>query len=201
MQIEKGKTLSELIAVININMKNFYKIGIALKEIRDKRLYRENNDTFEGFCRNHLTISRVYAYRQIVAAEVISNLLPIGNMPLNESQVRPLTKLKSSEQKLAWKCATDIANAENRKVKSQDVSNAVNIITGKKSLCINDHNKREKSNRKSLEKIDLVSIEFKKAYELFFEAIKNDMNNDWKRTSKDVVLNRLQALVKFLKNV
>jgi hypothetical protein len=41
----------------------------------------------------------------------MDNLLPIGNIQINESQIRPLTKLKPDQQKLAWNYAIDHAKA------------------------------------------------------------------------------------------
>jgi len=191
MQVKEQQRFKKLMKTIKNNMKCFYEIGLALKEIRDKRLYREFGDTFEKFCRDHMNISRIYAYRQIVAAEVIKNLLPIGNiLPLNESQTRPLTKLASNEQKLAWQYALDIANSESRQVTSLDVIKAIDSVKTKTNLDI-------KQNK--LAKIDVISVEFKKSYEDFFEVINNAMNNEWKTTSKEAIFTHLKALVKFLK--
>jgi len=196
MQLEEQKRLAELVVIINNNIKCFYKIGCALREIRDKRFYREFNDTFEQFCASHLSIGRAYTYRQIAAADVIDNLSPNGDIPLNEAQTRPLTKLKPEEQKLAWKYATDMAKAEGRKVCSFDVSKAVCLIKEKNEP---RENKVELGKNNRLKKIDVVGMEFKKAYEIFFEAIKNAMNSDWETTSKDAVISRLAALIRLLK--
>lgn len=197
MQVEEQQRLSELVETIKDNIRSFHKIGSALKEIRDKRLYREISDTFDDFCINHLSIGRAYAYRQIAAAEVANNLSPNGDIPLNEAQARPLTKLKANEQRLAWKYATDIAKTEGRKMTSLDVSKAVGLFEEKQCGNGNKH-KTEQKSEKRLERIEVVSREFKKAYEIFFEAIKNAMNDDWQTTSKDTVVIRLKALIRFL---
>lgn len=196
MQVEEHKRLAELVVLINDSIKCFYNIGCALREIRDKRLYRELNDTFEQYCTSHLSIGRAYVYRQIAAADVIDNLSPNGDIPLNEAQTRPLTKLKPKEQKLAWKYATDMAKAEGRKVCSFDVIKAVCLIKNKNDPREN-RGALEKNN--NLKNIDVVGMEFKKAYGIFFEAIKNAMDSDWETTSKDAVISRLSALIKFLK--
>jgi hypothetical protein len=204
MQADEGERLKELVTCINDNIKNFCKIGCALKEICDKRLYREISDTFEKFCREHLGISRAYAYKQISAAKVINNLKkmsPNGDIPINEAQVRPLSKLEPNEQKLAWQYAIDKARAGNRKVTSLDVSEGVDIVKERNTTDDSTNSKKKKNFEcKKLEKIDLVSKEFKKAYENFFEVIKISMNNEWQTTSKDSVINRLKALIRFLKS-
>lgn len=38
-------------------------------------------------------MSRIQAFRLIESLEVIKNLLPVGNIPANEAQARPLTQL------------------------------------------------------------------------------------------------------------
>lgn len=190
MQAEQRERLNKLVATINDNMRNFYKVGRALKEILNKRLYRDNYDTFDDFCKNYLNIDRSYVYRQIAASEVINNLSPNGDIPLNESQVRPLTKLKASEQRLAWQHAIDVAESFGRKVTSLDVKRAISIVTGKDSFT---------GKKLKTENIDVVSKEFKKAYDIFFQEIMKCMNSNWESTSKRVILHRLKVLIKFLK--
>jgi len=196
MEVKESKELSELIETIKASMKYFYKTGCALQEIRDDRLYRDISDTFEIFCRDHLGIGRAYAYRKIAAARVIKNLSPNGDILSNEACIRPLTKLEPDEQRLAWQCATDIANASGREITSADVKNAVCLIkegnvTG---------NRARKNSYDKLERIDAVSQEFKKAYKIFVEAIKKAKNSGWETTSKEVVISRLCVLKKIVKS-
>lgn len=67
------------------------------------RLYREQFATFEDYCRERWGMSRVHAHRLIESAEVIGNLLPIGNtVPANEAQARALTGLEPEQQRTAW---------------------------------------------------------------------------------------------------
>ena len=48
----------------------------------------------DAYCRERWDMGRNYANRQIAAAQVIENLVPIGTiLPATESQARPLTKL------------------------------------------------------------------------------------------------------------
>lgn len=54
-------------------------------------------------------MDRTYAYRHIEAAELKDNLLPIGNIPANEAQARPLTKLNPDQQRKAWQQVLDNA--------------------------------------------------------------------------------------------
>ena len=120
-----------------------------------------------------------------------------GRIPLNEAQTYPLTKLNSQEQELVWGYAVDTAKAEGREVTTEDVKKAVRLTGG------NTEPEAEKKSNKhcmsDLEQIDTVGPEFKKAYELLFAVIKKSMNNKWETTSKEVIICRLEGLVKFLK--
>ncbi len=93
--------LIQLEVLIAGNQESFYKIGQALKEIRDSRLYKlALFDTFEAYTRARWDMGKAYAYRLIKSYEVIYNLSPIGDeLPANESQVRPLTQLDALEQR------------------------------------------------------------------------------------------------------
>lgn len=53
----------------------FYEAGYALRELRDRRLYRNTHRTFEQYCQDRFSFSRFSAYNKIIAAEVMDNLL------------------------------------------------------------------------------------------------------------------------------
>src|SRR5215831_18370734 len=72
---------------IEKGLRTFFEVGTALAEIRAGNLYRRDYDTFEEYCRKRWELSRIHAHRLMGAAEVIQNLLPIGNkLPTHESQ-------------------------------------------------------------------------------------------------------------------
>lgn len=173
--------------LINNQLKRFYEVGAALKKIRDKRLYRETCDTFEAFCRMYLDISRIHVYRLIQASEVVENLLPIGNIPLNEGQTRPLTKLEKSEQKIAWKYAFDLASTEERRVTALDIKNGIKLL------------KTTELPNKIIAAPLVISPQLKKSYDNFFAEIKQAMNNNWQTVSCEGILKLLKGLIKFLK--
>jgi hypothetical protein len=77
----------------------------ALKELRDKKLYRSTYQTFEDYVVGRFGMQRAHAYRLINAAVVIENLSPIGDiLPMTESQCREIAKLPSFEQqRKAWR--------------------------------------------------------------------------------------------------
>ena len=73
-----------------------WQMNTALLAIRDGRGYRFEYATFEEYCRERWGMNRAHAYRLIDAAEVVNNLSPIGDIPANESQARPLTQLNDN---------------------------------------------------------------------------------------------------------
>jgi len=104
------KELDELEERIERGIKTFVDVGLALMEIRDRRLYRQDFDTFEGYCQNRWGFVRRQADRLIEAANIVENLRPIGLiLPSVESQARPLTSLPLDQQIQAWKVAVDTA--------------------------------------------------------------------------------------------
>ena len=87
----------------------FVEAGAALRQLRDKRLYRSTHKNFEEYCRDRFNYQRFHSYQLIDAAGVVDNLSANGGqiMPTSERQVRPLTKLKPDEQCEVWKQAVE----------------------------------------------------------------------------------------------
>ncbi len=107
---------------------------MALKEIRDQRLYRQHFETFEEYCIRRWELSRPRAYALCAASEVVDGLSPIGDirlLPENEAQARPLTRLKAAEHRQrAWEMAVSTATAEKRRVTARDTEDAVRRLNG-----------------------------------------------------------------------
>ena len=55
----------------------FYEAGTALKELRDRRLYRSTHKTFEEYVQDRFGMKRAHSYRLIDAAAVVDNLFPL----------------------------------------------------------------------------------------------------------------------------
>lgn len=111
-------------ATIERGLKTFVDVGQALLAIRDARLYRKHNPTFEGYCQERWQMQRAHAYRLIDAAEVVGNLSPIGDIvPATESQARPLTQLPPEVQPVIWQRAVE--TAPNGKITAAHVQNVV----------------------------------------------------------------------------
>lgn len=101
--------LTRLAAIVERHIADYAAVGHALREIRDRRLYRASHETFEEFTRERWSMDRGYADRLIAAAEVARNLTPTGVVPKTERQARPLTKLDPADQVAAWNDAKTAA--------------------------------------------------------------------------------------------
>ncbi len=106
----------------------FYEAGTALKELRDRRLYRSTHKTFEEYCRDRFGYSRRKMDYLISGSEVFENLQTrtigsqsdrdetrtIGSqiLPISERQVRPLTQLEPDQQREVWQQAVEAAGGK-----------------------------------------------------------------------------------------
>ena len=108
----EAERLAELEDIITNNFQGFYAVGCALAEISASKLYRLTHDTFEDYCRERFEVARRTAYQYIEAKEVMDNVrhgAQTKSFPLNERQVRPLTKLSPGDQIQAWEKAVATA--------------------------------------------------------------------------------------------
>lgn len=92
----------------------FHEAGIALRKLRDKRLYRSTHRTFEEYVKERFGYSRISAHYRIAAVDVIDNLLTIGEqiLPTSERQVRDLASLNPSMQCQVWQKAVEQADGK-----------------------------------------------------------------------------------------
>lgn len=108
---EEHAKLDAYESVIDRGLRTFVAVGEALAAIREQRLYREWG-TFEQYCARRFALRRRHAYRLIQAAKIVQNLrmCPIGHIPANEAQARPLARLDSpAEQIAAWAEVVELA--------------------------------------------------------------------------------------------
>ncbi|HBA73071.1 MAG TPA: hypothetical protein DCZ63_13045 [Geobacter sp.] len=183
----------------------FYRVGQALAEINRLRLYRtEEGRTFEQYCKKLWDMSKSKAYQLIDASGVYGQLqLQCGeflstncgdsqdgsqerNLPLNEAQVRPLTKFKGHPEKIVamWKEATH--SAPNGKVTASHVNKVVKSYLGeniKKTV----HAARQKVSQ-------TCSAEFTEAFDAFAEQISEARKANYKHTSREMIIKALDQL-------
>jgi hypothetical protein len=109
LTIEEKADLENLEGAIKRELGSFIVVGMALAEIRVKRLYREGYKNFKEYCDQKWQMGRRYAQRLIAGSQIAENLGPRGPlcapceiMPINEAQVRPLTILEPAQQREVW---------------------------------------------------------------------------------------------------
>ena len=108
LDVTERARLEELESIVEKGLQTFYEVGKALDEIREQKLYRETQKTFEAYCQDKWGIARRTADRFIGAARVMENLRPMGlKSPANERQVRPLTGLSPELQLEIWQEALE----------------------------------------------------------------------------------------------
>ncbi len=129
---------SERLALERKVERAFYVAGVALAQLRDRRLYRSTHNSFERggrcfvsslsnhaveeYCQDRFGMKRRHPYRLIDAAKVVNNILEVCPLPsvseldterkivpTSEWQARPLTKLSPAEQREAWSKAVELA--------------------------------------------------------------------------------------------
>ena len=109
----------------------FFIAGASLREIRDRRLFRNSHATFEEYCRERFNFTRQAANYLIAGASVFEILTTNGCqiLPTAERQVRPITSLDEDEQVIAWSAAVE--EAGNRVPSSRVVKEVVQRIKDK----------------------------------------------------------------------
>lgn len=115
------ETLTKLEQVVTNGLTSFAAVGKALRLIREKQLYRESAETFEEYVATKWNMSRSYASRLIVAAEICENLSPMGNTPSSERVARPLASLPPEQQREAW---AEVVEAAPKDTKGEPVVSA-----------------------------------------------------------------------------
>jgi len=170
----KQDRLIHLENIIAHNQCHFHKIGKALKEIRDSRLYKLILfETFEAYTKTRWDLGKSHVYRLIQAYQVVNNLSPIGDiLPENEYQVRPLVKLDPFEQRKAW----------NTFLNTGMEITALNI---KKFIA---GNKSSAKGTPVKDLTDRISKEYMDAVQAILEQVRIAQNDHWLKTSRQAAL-------------
>jgi hypothetical protein len=170
--------LVHLETIIETERRCFYKIGKALKEVRDDRLYRELLfDSFESYLNQRWDMSRSHGYRLIEAARVIDNLSPIGDiLPENEAQLRPLMRLTPFDQCKIWRDFLSTGT----ELKAINIRRFV-------SLSVSGENK-------DFDQIEIISVDYKNAIMAMLKEITLARQDGWQSTSRQAGLFWLRVM-------
>lgn len=112
----ESQKLEQLENVIEQGLQTFVEVGNALMGIREDRLYRQEFDTFEEYCKTRWQLERRRAYQLMGAASVVENLSTmvdngedVKNFSHRESHVSPLANLEPEQQVEVWQEAVETA--------------------------------------------------------------------------------------------
>jgi hypothetical protein len=143
-------------------------------------------------------VGQAYLYRQLEAARIEKEVSPIGENPIPESQLRPLTKLEPEQQVQAWQQAVE--TAPNGKVTAKHVKEVVNEITGE----VTQVRKTSKGGGEDVEQAETThTLEFGpmqgteafcNAFEAFYQQVQNAKLEGWVNTPQKTVRKCLKML-------
>lgn len=118
--------LQRHIGTIRRGMEGFKAMMEAIRDVRDRRLYRTTHPTFEAFCQEHCDMTRGRVNQLIRAAEVtadldtrVSKALP---RPDTEKQIRPLAPLPPPQRAEAWAAAVQAAEGKSPTAKQVEAA-------------------------------------------------------------------------------
>ena len=127
-------------------------VGVALLEIRDNRLYRENHSTFNDYCRKRWGWSRDYGDR-LIAATKITKLISTDNcqQPVNEAQARELVPLLREDEEQVAEVWEEIKEEHGEDITAEVVRQHVSKRLGREPL-------KHKHTAPSREGVDLFEV-------------------------------------------
>lgn len=133
LSVAEKERLADDEAVIARGWRHFVEVGIALIDIRDALLYREQFNSFQDYIRVRwdMPVSRAYQQmRASTAMQFLETLDGVDVLPKNEMVARTLgTLISQGEQALvaeAWTLA--ISNAEGRPPTARQTEDAVREV-------------------------------------------------------------------------
>lgn len=121
---EEQNALRDCEAQLGRYKQAFLDAGRALRTIREGKLYRETHKTFEAYCGEKWGFTSDRAGQLMRGSETVETLIAAGvtDLPTNESQVRPLSKLDDEQQVELWKQSVaengSASNVSHEKVKA-----------------------------------------------------------------------------------
>jgi hypothetical protein len=93
------RALVDCEAVIERGLKSFRKVALALQQIRDRKLYRDQYGTFDEYVRERWGFSDSRARQYIAAAKVAEKALTVTNVTVpNEATARALNSVPEEHQ-------------------------------------------------------------------------------------------------------
>lgn len=117
----------------------FIQVGLALRQIRDQKLYREEFRTFEAYCLEKFSFGRAHGYRLIADAAAmleLQDLAPMGDkFPLNEGRARELARVPLELRVPVMEMAAELAGGEELTAKIiREAAGQLGAVSGNKIM-------------------------------------------------------------------
>lgn len=215
--------LAELEAVIIDNFIGFYRVGKALAEIKEAKLYRQDHKTFEDYVGKVWDLGRRRAYQIIDAANVVDTVKIVHQNANNcsgndqedfvnhgsqsfvhhggQNSVAPLILINERQaRELAKLSPEDQVTAWQRAVETAPNGKitAKHIRKCVKEVSGQSINKAIQKTRDDVKNTiypeDRVSSEFKSTFNLFLGEINKAMLDGWKSTSHEAAMRHVEAI-------
>jgi hypothetical protein len=105
LTINEAGRLLQCEKAIRDNKESFIKAGLALEEVRDKRLYRARFGTFQEYCTRRWGFQRSYGYQLIESAKVAVEMSASGGQIPTAKAARSLAKVEPEKRAEVLKSA------------------------------------------------------------------------------------------------
>jgi len=180
----------ELEEILNEDLISFFRVGLALKEISETKLYRATHKTFESYVKDQFEMSRRRAYQLIDSSQIVefvNNCTQKAVAPVCESQVRPLVKFKDDPEKVGELWSMAVATSKKQKPTARQVNKVVKEYLGEEF--------KEKITRASTAVRDskLIDKSIKGLFQQLLQEIYDIKKSGYKTTSRLAICNHLDA--------
>ncbi len=107
----------------------FIRVGIALAEIKQAKLYRQTHKTFAEYCEQKWKFGRQYAYEMIRAAKAVESLPEnVRHAVQNARQAEALSSVPEAKRVEVLEQAQAQAEREDRPVTARDISEVAESV-------------------------------------------------------------------------
>jgi hypothetical protein len=111
--VDPKERLHELEKKIERGLETFQEVGLALMEIREKKLYRDEHETFEAYCRARWGWSASRGRQMIAAARVAKEIAAEGGeVPKTEKEARRVARQRRGPVVTPGNAPEEIEEAE-----------------------------------------------------------------------------------------
>jgi hypothetical protein len=204
LSASEAKRLSELEGLIKDKLAAFLSVGYAMREIRDRQLYRTTHRCFSDYIKEVGEMARGTAYRFIDAVDVVDMVRGFGQIqnvshgrqiewiPQNERQARALIKYKDDPKTLQTVVTEAVKTAPDGKI------TAAHIKKTARQLHLEKVRDTVAKAKRQANQAPRISEDFRKAFNDFLDAVNIERANEYKHTDRDEVIRHVRMILEAL---